>query len=88
MTTIEIPLEEMIARYKQVRTPAIADILDQKGLFHQILPPQIQAIAPGMRVAGPSLTVKGTPTVIHKDEYLQVAVEAYAAPSAGPGGGL
>lgn len=78
MSVTEIPLEEMIARYKQVRTPAIADILDQKGLFHQILPPQIQAIAPGMRVAGPALTVKGTPTVIHKDEYLQVAVEAYA----------
>jgi len=75
----EIPLEEMIERYKQVRTPAIADILDQKGLFHQILPPQIQAIAPGMRVAGPSLTVMGTPTVIHKDEYLQIAVEAYQA---------
>ncbi len=74
-----IPLEEMITRYKQVRTPAIADILDQKGLFHQILPPQIQAIAPGMRLAGPALTVKGTPTIIHKDEYLQIAVEAYAA---------
>lgn len=77
MAANEIPLEEMIARYRQVRTPAIADILDQKGLFHQILPPQIQAIAPGMRVAGPSLTVKGTPTIIHKDEYLQIAVEAY-----------
>jgi len=47
MGTSEIPLEDMVARYKQVRTPAIADILDQKGLFHQVLPPSIQAIAPG-----------------------------------------
>ncbi len=78
MGTSEIPLEDMVARYKQVRTPAIADILDQKGLFHQVLPPSIQAIAPGMRVAGPALTVKGTPTIIHKDEYLEIAVEAYA----------
>jgi len=31
-----------------------------------------------MRVAGPALTVKGTPTIIHKDEYLEIAVEAYA----------
>jgi len=78
MGTSEISLEDMVARYKQVRTPAIADILDQKGLFHQVLPPSIQAIAPGMRVAGPALTVKGTPTIIHKDEYLEIAVEAYA----------
>ncbi len=79
MAADETAVHQMAERYKRVRTPAIADILDQKGLFHQILPPQIQAVMPGMRVAGPALTVKGTPTIVHKDEYLQVAVEAYAA---------
>jgi len=79
MQTGDIPIGEMIERYRRVHTPAVADVLDQKGLFHQILPPAIQALAPGMRVAGPVLTVKGTPTIIHKDEYLQVALQAYAA---------
>jgi 4-hydroxy-4-methyl-2-oxoglutarate aldolase len=74
-----IPTEELVSRYKRVHTCAIADVLDKKGLFHQILPPEIQAIAPGMRVAGPAQTIKGTPTVIHKDEYLEVAVDAYAS---------
>jgi 4-hydroxy-4-methyl-2-oxoglutarate aldolase len=79
MSKHDISIEEMIERYKRVHTPAIADILDKKGLFHQILPPQIQAIAPGMKVAGPAQTIKGAPTTVHKDEYLKVAVEAYAA---------
>ena len=79
MSKHEIPVEEMIERYHRCHTPAIADVLDQKGLFHQVLPPQIQAIAPGMRIAGPAQTVMGTPTVIHKDEYLEVAFAAYAS---------
>lgn len=78
-----IPVEEMIRRYKQVHTCAIADVLDKRGLFHQILPHEIQAIAPGLKLAGPCQTIKGTPTTIHKDEYLEVAVEAYASLEAG-----
>jgi len=31
-----------------------------------------------MRLAGPVLTVKGTPTVIDKLEYLQLAMQAYS----------
>ncbi|MGQ9599355.1 MAG: RraA family protein [Anaerolineae bacterium] len=79
MSETEIPAAEMIERYKRVHTPAVADILDKRGLFKQVLPPQIQAIAPGMKVAGPVQTVKGTPTIIHKDEYLEVAFAAYMA---------
>jgi len=78
MTQQSIPVLEMAERYRKLYTPAIADILDERGLFHQILPPQIQALAPGMRLAGPAQTVKGTPTTIHKDEYLAVAVQGFA----------
>jgi regulator of RNase E activity RraA len=78
MTQQSIPVLEMAERYKNVYTPAIADILDERGLYHQILPPQIQALAPGMRLAGPAQTVKGTPTTVHKDEYLAVAVRGFA----------
>ncbi len=72
-----IEQSEIIERYKQIHTPAISDVLDQKGLFHQVLPPAIQAIEKGMRLAGPILTVKGTPTIIDKLEYLEIAMKAY-----------
>jgi len=78
MTQESIPVLEMAERYKRVYTPAIADILDERGLFQQVLPPQIQALAPGMRVAGPAQTVKGTRTTVHKDEYLAIAVRGFA----------
>jgi 4-hydroxy-4-methyl-2-oxoglutarate aldolase len=74
-----ISIDDMISRYKQVHTCAIADALDKRGHYHQILPHEIQAIAPGLKVAGPCQTIKGTPTSVHKDEYLEVAVEAYGS---------
>ena len=49
MSQQTIPLDELAERYKKIYTPAIADILDEQGLMHQILPPSIQALAPGMR---------------------------------------
>lgn len=73
----ELSTEELSRRYRRVYTPAIADILDERGLFHQILPAEIQAIAPGMRLAGPAQTIKGAPVTIHKDEYLEVAIRAF-----------
>jgi regulator of RNase E activity RraA len=77
MASEEISRNEMIRRFKMLKTPAINDILDQKGLFHQVLPPQIQAIEKGMRVAGPALTIKGTPTIVDKPEYFQIGMKAY-----------
>src|SRR4030042_5059293 len=77
MSQQTIPLEELAERDKKITPPAIADILDERGLMHQILPPSIQALAPGMRIAGPALTVKGAPTTIHKDEYLQPMLQVY-----------
>lgn len=77
MAAEPVSTEELSERYKKVYTPAIADILDERGLYHQILPAEIQAIAPGMRLAGPAQTIKGAPVTIHKDEYLEVAVRAF-----------
>ncbi len=58
MAQEEIGQTEMIERYKRVHTPAISDILDQKGLFHQVLPPAIQAIENGMRLAGRGFSIR------------------------------
>jgi len=76
--TADLSVAEMAERYKCLYTPAIADILDERGRFQQILPPEIQALAPGMRLAGPVQTLKGTPTTVHKDEYLAVSIKAFA----------
>jgi 4-hydroxy-4-methyl-2-oxoglutarate aldolase len=77
MAAEPVSVEELSERYKRLYTPAIADILDERGLCHQILPAEIQAIAPGMRLAGPAQTIKGAPVTIHKDEYLEVAIRAF-----------
>lgn len=78
MGSAAVSVEELSERYKKVYTPALADILDERGLTHQILPAEIQAIAPGMKVAGPTQTLKGAPVTIHKDEYLEVAIRVLA----------
>lgn len=43
-------------------TGAVSDILDEMGFRHQFLPKEIQAIHPGLTVAGRSLTILGEPT--------------------------
>jgi 4-hydroxy-4-methyl-2-oxoglutarate aldolase len=39
-------------------TPVVGDILDTLGYYHQFLPPDIRAIAPGMRVVGRAMPVQ------------------------------
>lgn len=38
-------------------TPVVGDILDQLGHFHQFLPAEVRAIAPGMKIAGRAMPV-------------------------------
>lgn len=52
----------MRARFERIYTAALADILDQRGLRRQVLPPSIRPLEDGMRVAGPAYTVQGHPT--------------------------
>ncbi|MDQ7857509.1 MAG: RraA family protein [Armatimonadota bacterium] len=61
MPTPTIPIEEMSARYRQLYTPAVADALDDRGLWHQIVDRRIQPLVMGMRVAGPAFTMLGRP---------------------------
>lgn len=48
-------------RFAALYTAAIADVLDDRGLRTQTLPPELRALGPGMRVAGPAFTVEGRP---------------------------
>ncbi|HXX36865.1 MAG TPA: RraA family protein [bacterium] len=61
MPGTQIPLEELCARYRRLYTGAIADVLDDKGLWHQIVDHHIQPLLLEMRVAGPAVTMLGRP---------------------------
>lgn len=51
----------MRERFLEIYTAALADILDERGLREQTLPPSIGPLAPGARLAGPAYTVAGRP---------------------------
>ena len=51
----------MRERFAAVYTAALADVLDDRGLRHQTLPPELRPVAPGMRLAGEAFTVAGEP---------------------------
>lgn len=53
--------EELCARYRAVYVAAVADALDDRGLWHQIVDRRIQPLTPEMRVAGPAFTMLGRP---------------------------
>lgn len=55
------PIEELCARYRAVYVAAVADALDDRGLWHQIIDRRIQPLTAEMRVAGPAFTMLGRP---------------------------
>lgn len=55
-------LDEICVRYSALYTGSLADVLDEMGLRSQVLPAEIQALAPGQRVAGRAMTVEGKAT--------------------------
>lgn len=56
-----IPMDELCARYRRLYTPAVADALDERGLWHQIIDRRIQPLTLAMKVAGPAFTMLGRP---------------------------
>ena len=57
----DVPIEELCAQYRALYVAAIADALDEKGLWHQIIDRRIQPLTLDMRVAGPAFTMLGRP---------------------------
>jgi len=49
-------------RFAALYTAALADVLDDRDLRCQTLPPEIRALLPGTRVVGPAFTVAGEPS--------------------------
>jgi 4-hydroxy-4-methyl-2-oxoglutarate aldolase len=61
MPVADLPIEELCARYRGVYVAAVADALDDKGMWHQIIDRRIQPLSLDMRVAGPAFTILGRP---------------------------
>jgi len=62
-TTTEIArMEEICQRYKRLYAGAVYDVLESMGYPDQALSHELVALAPGMKLAGPAFTVKGTVT--------------------------
>ncbi len=57
----EIPIDELCDRYRRVYVAAVADALDDKGAWHQIVDRRIQPLTLEMKVAGPAFTMLGRP---------------------------
>lgn len=60
---LTIPVKEMLARYEQLYTGAISDVLREFALLDQALPGHMKPLRPERTVAGLAFTVKSAPNV-------------------------
>ncbi|MDA3960843.1 MAG: RraA family protein [Planctomycetota bacterium] len=67
-TPWSIPVKEVIARYEQLYTGAISDVLRECDLLDQALPGYLQAMRPERTVAGVAFTVKSAPNCVISGE--------------------
>ncbi len=56
----EADMEQICARYRALYGALVFDVLEHLGYPHQVLSHSITPVAPGMKLAGPAFTVKGT----------------------------
>lgn len=57
----DMNISELCERYRRLYVPAVADVLDDFGLWHQVMDNEIQGLTLEMRLAGPAYTVLGRP---------------------------
>lgn len=57
----DISIEEVCRRYRALYVPAVADVLDDHGLWHQVMDSGIMPLQLHMKVAGPAFTTLGRP---------------------------
>lgn len=62
-----LSMEEICERYKRLYAGAVYDVLEEMGYPNQAVSHTLVALQPGMKLAGPAFTVKGTVTA-ERDE--------------------
>ena len=68
LTELPIPIKELCDRYEQLFTAAVNDVLREHNLLHQTLPHDIMPLRETTKVAGIAFTVKGSKSLLVKDE--------------------
>lgn len=63
-----ISIKELCERYETLFTAAVNDVLRERNLLYQTLPNNIMPLRDGMKVAGLAFTVKGSKSLLVKDE--------------------
>lgn len=61
--TYDLPVTEMVERYREVYSGAVYDVLDQMGYPNQALAQELKPVVAGMKIAGPAFTMKGIPDI-------------------------
>jgi regulator of RNase E activity RraA len=57
--------QEIIARFREIPTATVYDVLDKMGFPNQALASAIRPLQPGDRLAGPALTMQGSSTATY-----------------------
>jgi regulator of RNase E activity RraA len=79
-TAIAVPHDPYADRLERLYAPAILDVMEERDLWHQALPPGLLALDPGQRVAGPAFPYRFEPsTVRDRDTIISEILEGYAA---------
>jgi regulator of RNase E activity RraA len=68
-----ISSDEMCARYEALSTPIVNDALRERERLYQTLPNTIMPLRDKMKVVGEAFTIKGTKSLVIKDEMTERA---------------
>jgi regulator of RNase E activity RraA len=73
-----LPHDPWADRLERLYAPAILDVMEERDMWQQALPPGLLALDPGRRVAGPAFPYSFEPTPIRdRDVILSAILEAY-----------
>lgn len=73
MQPLPISDTELCDRYEALFTAAVNDVLRERNLLRQTLPNNILPLREGMKLAGPAFTIKGSKSLLVKDEMRERA---------------
>lgn len=80
LSPLPISDTELCRRYEALFTAAVNDVLREHNLTHQTLPNNIMPLRDSMKMAGPAFTIKGSKSLLVKDEMRERAEMLEAIP--------
>ena len=81
LSELPIPVAEMVDRYLSVTTPMVNDALRERNLLYQTLPNGISPLRENMKMAGIAFTIKGTKSLVIKNEMEERATMLESIPA-------